>query len=210
MSTLPTPASAPAPVEDPPVGGVILAGGRGMRMGGVEKGLLLQGGEPMIAHAIRRLRPQVGALMISANRERERYEAFGLPVVPDTLPDVGPLGGVLAALLQWNGALLASAPCDSPSPPADLVARLRAAVEDSGAPAATVRAGGRVHPVFALYRGETVVPLERYLTGGRRSVLGFLEEIGAVVVDFEDAGAFGNVNTPDDLRRIESAGPGGR
>ena len=113
--------------------GLILAGGRGSRMGGVDKGLQIHRGRPLAAHALERLRPQVGRLMVNANRNLETYRAMGVPVWPDEVPDYpGPLAGMLAGLAHCETALMATVPCDTPNFPLDLVARLASGLERAG------------------------------------------------------------------------------
>ena len=126
--------------------GVILAGGQGRRMGGADKGLQELGGRPMAAHVLERLAPQVGAVLISANRNLERYAELGCPVLPDTLDGyAGPLAGLQAALAQATTPLLVTAPCDSPFLPADLVARLHDGLVAQQAELAVACADGRAH-----------------------------------------------------------------
>lgn len=191
--------------------GLVLAGGRGSRMGGVDKGLQHHAGQPLAAHALQRLRPQVGALMISANRHLADYAALGVPVWPDTLPDQpGPLAGLLAGLRRCSTPWMASVPCDCPHFPADLVARLAAAREAEGTALAVAAtrddAGGdgglRLHPVFCLLGRDLATSLEASLRAGERRVAHWVAQQGASVVCFDDATAFVNVNTPADLRRL--------
>src|SRR5256885_4206305 len=111
------------PRED--ITGLILAGGRGSRMGGVDKGLQNHLGIPLAMHALLRLEPQVGQIMINANRNLGAYDSFGVPVWPDALPDYpGPLAGFLTGLEHCETPYLATVPCDTPNFPTDLVARL--------------------------------------------------------------------------------------
>jgi molybdopterin-guanine dinucleotide biosynthesis protein A len=122
--------------------GVILAGGEGRRLGGVDKGLQELRGRPMVQWVLERLAPQVDTVLISANRNLQRYAAFGCPVLPDRIPDfAGPLAGLHAALTQAATPLVATVPCDSPFLPADLVARLHAALMADQAELAVARAG---------------------------------------------------------------------
>jgi len=184
--------------------GLVLAGGQGRRMGGLDKGLQLCAGEPLVAHALRRLRPQVGALAISANRHLAEYARFGLPVWPDAQRDFrGPLAGVLAALGACETPWLAVVPCDSPRLPPDLVPRLAQAAQAAGRPAAvacTVEAGLWLRqPVFCLLSRELCGPLEAFLARGEQKVGYWLREQGAVEARFDDAEAFCNVNTLADL-----------
>ena len=184
-----------------PITGVILAGGAGRRMGGVDKGLQELDGQPLVQRVLVRLAPQVDSVLISANRNRERYAGFGCPVLGDTIPGyAGPLAGLQAALAHAGTPLLVSAPCDSPFLPADLVARLRAALEAKAADLAVARADGRVHRAFCLLRRELRPGLDAFLASGERRVGLWHASLKVVEVDFDDqAEAFANVNTLEDL-----------
>jgi len=181
--------------------GVILAGGLGRRMGGVDKGLQLLAGRPLVAHVAERLRPQVGPLMINANRSQAAYAAFGYPLLGDDIPDfAGPLAGLHAALGAASTPLVATAPCDSPYLPDDLVSRLHAGLLATGSRLAIARAEGRLHPVFCLCRRELRDELEQYLLGGGRRVAEWCQQTGTCLVDFDDQpAAFRNFNTLNDL-----------
>ncbi len=186
------------------VTGLILAGGLARRMDGREKGLLPLHGRPLLAHVLERLAPQVGAILVNANRNRDAYAAFGLPVIADGIEGyAGPLAGLQAGLVACNTPLLASVPCDAPLLPTDLVARLADALERSGAPVATAFAAGRLQPAFMLCRREVRADLERYIAGGGRKVQTWLAGLGTIEVPFEDADAFANINTPEELNRME-------
>lgn len=191
-------------MADADVTGLIFAGGLARRMDGRDKGLLLLAGRPLVAHAIERFAPQVGDMMISANRNREDYAAFGHPVLADAVPGfAGPLAGLHAGLLACRTPLLATVPCDAPRLPADLVERLRAELRTSAAPAAVAFAGERLQPTFMLCRREIIGELARYLAGGGRRIHTWLEGIGACAVPFPDSSAFVNVNTPSELAELE-------
>jgi molybdopterin-guanine dinucleotide biosynthesis protein A len=181
--------------------GLILAGGMGRRMGGADKGLLLLHGRALAALALERLRPQVGSVFISANRNLEAYAAFGAEVLPDRLPDYpGPLAGVHAALSRIGTPWLATCPCDSPFLPPDLVARLMDAVLASGAPLAVAHTAGRSQPAFMLCRRELLPALTAWLTSGNRKFGAWQESQGAAPADFEDCPeCFANFNTPEDM-----------
>lgn len=183
----------------PPITGLVLAGGRGARMGGIDKGWVVHAGEPLVTAVLRRFAPQVDAVLISANRNVEAYRALA-PVVTDAATGValemfaGPLAGVLAGLRTATTDWVAFAPCDAPALPLDLVARLAAAVGDAAA--AYPVADGRRQPVFALVRRATAPSLGEYLAGGGRAMHGWLDALGAIEVPFDDAAAFRNVNEP--------------
>ncbi|MGF6608688.1 molybdenum cofactor guanylyltransferase MobA [Paraburkholderia tuberum] len=199
--------------------GLVLAGGRGTRMGGVDKGLQPLHGEPLAAHVLRRLAPQTGPLMISANRHPDTYAALGAPyratLVADTLPDFpGPLAGMLAGLRAAGTAYLLSAPCDSPWLPADLAARLADALDANHADIAavtTVDTGGEtsLHPVFALMRTAVADDLAAFLASGERKVRAWYARHKTVEVVFADERAFYNANSLQELADLErNRGPG--
>lgn len=181
--------------------GVILAGGLGRRMGGVDKGLQLLDGQPLVRHVAERLAPQVGALVINANRSQAEYGALGYPLLGDEIPDfAGPLAGLHAALGAAATPLVLTVPCDSPYLPLDLAERLSAGLRAAGADLAIARVDGRLHPVFCLCRTALRAPLAAYLAGGGRRVAQWCDERGASIVDFDDQPqAFANFNTQQDL-----------
>jgi molybdopterin-guanine dinucleotide biosynthesis protein A len=183
------------------VTGIVLAGGQGRRMGGVDKGLVLLAGRPMIAHVLARLVPQVGAVLINANQNLERYRAFGHPVIPDEVGGfAGPLAGLHAGMTQASGALVVTVPCDSPFLPLDLVARLRARLDEEHAQIAVARTFAQPHPVFALVRRDLLPDLARFLEGGGRKIDAWYAPLAVVEVAFDDeAASFRNINTADEL-----------
>lgn len=185
----------------PEVSGLILAGGQGSRMQGADKGWMPWRGQPLIAHVIARLRPQTAKLLISANRNQQRYAALDARVVgdaSDTEPYSGPLAGVLAGLRACETDWLAIVPCDAPALPLDLVERLA----DGRGPAAAAYATTqmRAQPLFCLLSTALAEHLARAMAAGERSALRWLRSLGAVAVRFDDAAAFANLNTPDDLQ----------
>ncbi|MBS1140811.1 MAG: molybdenum cofactor guanylyltransferase [Proteobacteria bacterium] len=182
--------------------GVILAGGLGRRMGGVDKGMQLLDGKPLVQHVAERLGPQVAHLLINANRSQEQYATQGYPLIADVIAGfAGPLAGLHAALTAADTALVATAPCDTPYLPLDLIERLHAGLLSKGANLAIASAGGRIHPVFCLCRRTLRDELERYLQSGGRKVALWCAEMGAVEVDFSDqSDAFSNFNTLADLQ----------
>ena len=188
-----------------PVAGLILAGGLGTRLGGVDKPLLRLGATTLIEHLLARLRPQLGAVAISANGDPARYRRFGLPVLPDQAPGLGPLGGIAAGLAWADGQgaeWLLSVPGDTPFVPPDLLARL-------SPPPAVAASAGRVHHAVAVWPVAARAALEQRLaSGGERSISGFARTVGMRIVTFE-AGPrdpFFNVNTPQDLAEARGAG----
>lgn len=182
------------------VTGLILAGGRGERMGGADKGWVMRDGRPLIASVVERFAPQVGPLLISANRNVERYTAFGT-VIEDNAADAngerfaGPLIGVLSGLRYARTDWVAIVPCDAPNLPGDLVQRLAGATLDTSAIAACARVCSRLQPMFALVKTSTVDQLASAISTGQRAMHRWLESVNAVPVDFDDAQAFVNVNT---------------
>ncbi len=170
-------------------------------MGGVDKGLQDLQGRPMVQWVLERLAPQVDSVLINANQNLPRYAEFGCPVLPDRIPDfAGPLAGLHAALAQAATPLIATVPCDSPFLPADLVRRLHAALVADKAELAVARAGGRVHRAFCLARRELLPKLDAFLAAGDRKVGLWHASLKVVEVDFDDeADAFDNINTPEDL-----------
>jgi len=195
--------------------GVLLAGGRSERMGGGDKCLVELGGRPLLAHAIERLRPQVGSLALNANGDPGRFARFGLPVVADTVTGfAGPLAGILAGMRFAQDRMpgiryVATAATDSPLFPADLVARLSAALDERGK-LAIARCGGRDYPVFGLFPIELAGDLAEFLATSRNlAVMAWIDRHASSAVEFEAPGGaadpFLNVNTPDDLAVAEAA-----
>ncbi|MFA7268671.1 MAG: molybdenum cofactor guanylyltransferase MobA [Sterolibacterium sp.] len=185
--------------------GLILAGGLARRMGGADKGLQPFRGRPMIAHVIARLAPQVNAIIINANRNRDTYAALGYPVVADAIEGfAGPLAGLHAGLCACTTPLLATSPCDSPFLPVDLVARLHAALMRADAQVAVAQSGGRAQPVFTLCRRNVLDNLTTFLDGGGRKVDTWYVGLKVVDVTFPDQAAFANINTPEELERLET------
>jgi molybdopterin-guanine dinucleotide biosynthesis protein A len=185
--------------------GIVLAGGQGSRMGGVDKGLQPFRGKPMVAHVIERLAPQVDELLINANRNPDDYARFGHRVIADEIPGfAGPLAGFERGLAHASGDLVATVPCDSPFLPADLVSRLRAALESADAQLAVARTGDQPHPVFCLMRRDVLPSLQRFLGAGQRKIDRWYGELRVAEVAFDDeADAFLNINTRDELAKLE-------
>ncbi len=191
---------APKPSRET-ITGLILAGGRGLRLGGVDKGLQPWHGTPLVEHALARLAPQVREVMISANRNVAEYAARGTRVLADASDDFrGPLAGILAGLRAAATPWLAVVPCDSPRLPADLVERLADGVE-SRLGAVVERDDGRLEPVCCLLSTALADDLASYLAQGGRKVEGWIARHTAPVRfdRAEDEAAFANLNTPDDL-----------
>lgn len=190
------------------VTGLVLAGGRGSRMGGVDKGLQLHRGVPLALHAMLRLATQVGQVMINANRNLGAYESFGVPVWPDALPDfAGPLAGFLAGLEHCETPWLVTVPCDTPDFPLDLVERLARFAEAEHAEIALAACPQdgvqRAQPVFCLMRASLLESLVRYTHGGGRKIDRWTAMHRAVEVAFDDPRAFFNANTLAELQQLQ-------
>lgn len=199
--------------------GLILAGGRGSRMGGVDKGLQNFNGMPMALHTLMRLQLQVGQVIINANRNLAAYESFGADVWPDVLDDyAGPLAGFLTGLERCETPYLITVPCDTPLFPLDLVGRLAQALEREDAEIAMAAApekdrnghlSVRTQPVFCLLRMELLESLVNFTHGGGRKIDAWTALHKTVVVPFDQAGdepqAFSNANTLAELQQLESS-----
>ncbi|HEY0822446.1 MAG TPA: molybdenum cofactor guanylyltransferase MobA [Ramlibacter sp.] len=210
-------------IDKDQVTGVILAGGRGSRMGGVDKGLQNFRGMPMAMYTMLRLAPQVGEVMINANRNLSAYESFGVPVWPDSISDyAGPLAGFLTALEHCETDYLLTVPCDTPLFPQDLAARLGEALEREDAeiamaaareeaPGSESGAGSQVRaqPVFSLMKRELMESLVRFTHGGGRKIDAWTAQHRTVLVPFDregdDPSAFFNANTLAELHRLEQS-----
>jgi molybdenum cofactor guanylyltransferase len=190
------------------VTGLILAGGRGSRMGHVDKGLQQFRGAAMAQQVLHRLAPQVGMVAINANQNLASYAAFGAPVWPDDLEGFeGPLAGLETGMRRCTTPLLVTAPCDSPFVPLDLVERLHQASHGAGADLALAETleDGRLQPqpVFALVKACALPHLSAYLAGGGRRMDGWYDRIKVARVRFDDASAFRNINTLHELQQFE-------
>lgn len=188
--------------------GLVLAGGLGRRMSedgaGVDKGLRPFRGRPMVMHAIERLSPQVGGLIVNANRNVAAYRAFGHPVVGDAIEGfAGPLAGLHAGLLACTTEWLVTVPCDSPFLPEDLVERLAQAAIGEHADVAVARTGAQPHPVFALVARRVLPGLEGFLASGQRKIDAWYADLPLATVDFGDDAPFRNINTAAELRQYE-------
>ncbi len=197
--------TTPAVIPGSDITGVILAGGRSQRMGGEDKGLLRIDGRPMIDHIIRALSPQVGPLLINANRNLDGYRRFGYPVVSDIMGDFyGPLVGMASALQATETEYLLTVPCDSPLLPDNLAAALYGALHTHQAEISVAHDGNRMQPVFALLRRNLLKNLLTYLEAGGRKIDTWYAQHRLVIVDFSDrADTFFNVNTRQERRMLE-------
>lgn len=185
--------------------GVVLAGGLGRRMGGVDKGLQVLRGKPMVQWVIERFAPQVDELLVNANQNLERYASFGHRVVPDQIGGyAGPLAGLHRALTEARHELVATVPCDSPFLPQDLVSRLRADLNARGAELAVARTGDQPHPVFCLCHKRVLPGLTAFLESGGRKIDTWYAALQVVEVSFDDdPDAFSNINTANELAGFE-------
>jgi molybdopterin-guanine dinucleotide biosynthesis protein A len=190
------------------VTGVVLAGGQGSRMGGVDKGLQAFRGKAMVEHVLERLTPQVDEILINANRNPDAYARFGHRVVADEIEGfAGPLAGFERGLAHASGDLVVTVPCDSPFLPADLVSRLREALQRDGAQVAVAKTGEQVHPVFCLMQRGVHESLRQFLASGQRKIDRWYPQLATTLVAFDDeAGAFVNINTRDELAGLEPRG----
>ncbi len=188
--------------------GLVLAGGRGSRMGGVDKGLQNFRGMPLAMHALLRLQAQVGETLLNANRNIAAYESMGVPVWPDAVPDYpGPLAGFLAGLERCETPYLIVVPCDSPLFPEDLVVRLAESFADESTEiaVAATRDGDtlQAQPVFCMMRAALMESLVRFIHGGQRKIDRWTALHATRLVAFENAEAFANANTMDELQQLQ-------
>lgn len=211
MPMTPDPVAPAQTIATEDITGLVLAGGRGSRMGGVDKGLQNHQGVPLALHTLLRLRPQVGPVMINANRNIGAYEAFGAPVWPDSTPDfAGPLAGMLVGLERCETPWLLCVPCDTPHFPTDLAQRMAQVAVAEGAEvvlAATrdgdAGTGGlQAQPVFCLLRHGLLESLMAFLDSGQRKIDRWTAQHRQALAVFDDASAFSNANTLEELRRL--------
>ena len=191
------------------VTGLILAGGKGSRMGGVDKGLQAFRGKRLVDHVYERLAPQVGGIIINANQNHEEYKTFGVRVVSDAIGGyAGPLAGLHAGLSVSRRPFLASVPCDSPFLPADLIERLYHRIDETGAELAVAKTGEQPHPVFSLMRRGVLDHLTDFLKDGGRKIDAWYATLNVVEVAFDDESeAFSNINTREELHTWENVPP---
>jgi molybdopterin-guanine dinucleotide biosynthesis protein A len=189
--------------------GLILAGGRAQRMGGIDKGLVPFMGKPLIEHAITRLTPQVGTILINANRNHDRYAQYGHAVIADQHPDfAGPLAGFAAGLEHCNTEYLLSVPCDSPVFPLDLSERMLEAMINTQSDlvyASSADPSGAIwtQPVFCLMRRSVEQSLQDFLGRDGRKIDRWFETLRSSTVVFSNEAAFANTNTPEELQALE-------
>jgi len=182
---------------------VILAGGQGTRLSGLDKGLVKLNNKPLVQHLIERIQPQVSRIMISANRNTESYKKFGLPVFKDSVNDfAGPLAGILKALQESQTEWILSVPADSPFIPTNIVSRLSENIKDNKV--VIPDDGKYLHPTFALIHKSLTSSLEGFLQQGERKARVWMQQQKHTIVDFSDqAEAFMNINTQEELQHAE-------
>lgn len=185
--------------------GAILAGGKGSRMGGQDKGIVTLRDRPMIDYVIDVLRPQVTTVVINANRNHEHYRHYGCPLIPDSLSGYqGPLAGMASCLERCNTSYVATVPCDSPLLPADLVARLYEALERNRAEISVAHDGNRMQPVFSLLHRSLIDSLLNFLKEGERKIDRWYARHSVALADFSgQPDTFLNINTPADRKALE-------
>ncbi len=190
-------------IDSETITAVVLAGGEARRMNRQDKGLIKLSGKPMVEHIINRLRPQVGHLIINANRNNALYEAYDYQVVSDMMEGYhGPLAGIASALSVCKTDYLVTVPCDSPFVPAELVARLGNSI--NGLDIAVANNGERIQPVFSLLKKDLLASLQTFLAAGERKIDRWFGQHSFTEVDFSDYPlAFMNINTPDELVEAE-------
>ena len=187
------------------VTGAILAGGRGKRMGGHDKGMVILNEKPMIDYVMNALRPQVSTVVINANRNHEFYRQYGCPVIADNLSGFqGPLAGMASCLVNCITPYVATVPCDSPLLPADLVARLYVALAQNHAEISVAHDGNRMQPVFCLLHRSLIDSLSCFLREGERKIDRWFARHKVATVDFSSQpDTFLNINTPADRDALE-------
>lgn len=189
--------------------GLILAGGRAQRMGGIDKGLIPFHGKPLIESAISRLKPQVSTILINANRSITKYSHYGYPVLMDETPDFsGPLAGFSVGLKHCKTSYLLTSPCDSPLLPTDLAEKMAHQLEDNDLElvfASSKEDDGKIwsQPVFCLMKSDLQDSLNAFLSKGDLKIDRWFKELRSATVVFDNAQAFANVNTPEELAALE-------
>ena len=193
--------------------GLILAGGRAQRMGGIDKGLIPFHGKPLIESAINRLKPQVSTILINANRSITKYSYYGYPVFMDETPDFsGPLAGFSIGLKHCKTPYLLTSPCDSPLLPTDLAKNMATELEDNNLElvfASSKETDGKIwaQPVFCLMKSSLQDSLNAFLNNGDLKIDRWFKELRSGTVVFENPQAFANVNTPEELAALERISP---
>jgi len=190
------------PVQD--IAAVILAGGKARRMGGQDKGLIKLNGRPLLSYVIAAIQPQVGRILINANRNQSSYQSFGYPVIQDTLDDfLGPLAGIATGMQAANKPYLLCVPCDSPFPHPQLVDKLFQTMQQQTANISVAHDGQRMQPVFALLNCTLLPDLLTYLQEGGRKTQQWYRQQRLALTDFSSSSdMFLNLNKPDDETKL--------
>lgn len=190
-------------LQNDEITGVVLAGGQGRRMGGMDKGLLEFAGQTLIEHVLQKLTPQLKNFVINANRNQQRYSSYG-DVISDSVSDfAGPLAGILAAMEHVDSRYVLCVPCDSPFLPPTLVERMWRQLNAHMASIAVAHDGSRLQPVFALIDRQLQDSLRDYLHSGERKIDRWYEQHNMVTVDFSDSpDTFININCAEELAQI--------
>lgn len=192
-------------MDRPNITAVVLAGGRGRRMGGLDKGLIDLAGKPMIEHILTAIAPQCETIIINANRHIERYAEYGYPVLKDELDDFqGPLAGFATGLKHATTPLVLTLPCDAPFVPDDLVQRMVVALQQAESDIAVAHDGNRLQPVYALIKTRLAANLKEFLAKGGRKIDRWYALNNTTQVNFSDVRKmFDNINTPDQQQTME-------
>jgi len=187
---------------------VILAGGKGRRMDGNDKGLVELSNRPLIEHVIDAIEPQVEKIIVNANRNHEKYAHYGYPVISDTLDDYqGPLAGFYSAMKQSTTSHIVTLPCDGPLLPGDLVERLIDALADNNAEIAVVHDGDRMQPVYSLIPATLTDSLNAFLDSGERKIDLWYKQHRVALADYSDCPeAFRNINTAEQRDKLQNEG----
>jgi len=192
------------PINSSQITAVILAGGRGRRMGGEDKGLVKLNGRPLISHILDVIAPQVGSVIVNANRNLDRYADFGYPVVRDDLERFqGPLAGFAATMSVAATPYIVTMPCDGPLLPDDYVQTMIISLENEEAELSVAHNGERLQPVYALIPCSLRPSLADYLCNGDRKIDLWYRKHRMVTADFSHCpDAFRNINTPNERDRL--------
>ena len=187
---------------------VILAGGKGRRMDGKDKGLVELANRPLIEYVIDAIKPQVETIILNANRNQEQYSQYGYPVISDALLDYqGPLAGFISALKSSTTSHIVTLPCDGPFLPKDLVERLVLALTDSEAEIAVAHDGDRMQPVYSLIPTTLINSLSSFLDTGERKIDLWYKQHRVALADFSDCPEkFRNINTAEQRDRLQNEG----
>ncbi len=179
---------------------MILAGGQGIRLGGIDKGLTPYRGRPLIEWVIQAIQPQVEELLINANRNLDRYATYGVRVIPDMTKEfLGPLAGLQAGLQSAAHEWVLTIPCDTPALPENLVDRLKPRALQPNVEIVVAATAGGWHPTIALYRKSLAQDLGRFIAQGERRVKDWIRSRAHEVVSFDSPAAFANLNVPSDF-----------